>query len=102
MSIIRAVMTAEAEFEQFKAGKSPLYAKSRPSVEQDLLAMERTLRARQYCAKRSGKDPPYAWSRPQYLLSARQELSLRRECESQIDRLKEETARLLRRPRESR
>jgi myosin heavy subunit len=99
MSIIRAVMTAEAELEQVKAGKSPLLAKSRPSIEQDHLAMERTLRARHDCAKRSGKDAAYAWSRQQYLLSAWLELSLRRECESQLDQLKEETARLFRRPR---
>ena len=90
---VRAVMAAEAELELVKSGKSPLPTKPQPSVEQDYPAMERTLRARHECAKRSGKETARAWWRPKFALVSYLEHSLHREYESQLARLREEVSR---------
>ena len=60
--------------------------------------MERTLSASD-CAKRSAKDAAYAWSRQQYLLSAGWNSRCDENANHSSINLKEETARLFRRPR---
>ena len=90
---VRAVMAAEAELELVKSGKSPLPTKLQPTVEQDYPAMERTLRARQECAKRSGKEAARAWWRPNFALSSYLEHTLKREHEALLARLREEVSR---------